>query len=127
VPAVQETRKPIEAVLPNTPAAPKTEDVVASHMHPRENKTERPKQVAIRNPRQLATIDSAGTRADVINGAEPLSSSAAFPIDTSAVQYFKFSVDDGRGNAKTISVPTVSFGSQRLMQNANQYAPKKIW
>ena len=126
-PAVQETPKPLQVVTPNTQEAPKENMVVVSNKPPQGNRTERHRQVAIRNTPRLATVDSASTRAEVINGAEPLASSAAFPIDTSSVQYFKFSVDDGRGNAKTISVPTISFGSQRLMQNANQFAPKKIW
>ena len=127
-PAAQETPKQPEVVMPKKAETPKEEGiVVVSNKPPQKNRTDYPKQMTARNTRPLATIDSAGTRADVINGAEPLSSSAAFPIDTSSVQYFKFSVDDGRGNAKTISVPTISFGSQRLMQNANQYAPKKIW
>jgi hypothetical protein len=52
--------------------------------------------------------------------------SAAFPIDAS-LQPFKVSLDDGRGNAKTISVPTISFGSQRIVQSGNQYAPKRDW
>jgi hypothetical protein len=126
-PSVKETPKPPQALTPNTQEVPKENLVVVSNKLPQKNTTERHRQVAIRNTPRLATVDSASTRADVINGAQPLASSAAFPIDTSSVQYFKFSVDDGRGNAKTISVPTISFGSQRLMQNANQFAPKKVW
>ena len=76
--------------------------------------------------RPLATIDSAFTRAEVINGAQPAGLAAAFPIDASQ-QTFRVSLDDGRGNARTISVPTISFGSQRIVQNANQVAPKRVW
>jgi hypothetical protein len=124
-----ETPKPTEVVKPNPPQPTKEEPVVefASNKSPQKNRTERPRQMTARNTPRLATVDSTSIRADVIKGAEPLASSVAFQIDTSSVQYFKFSVDDGRGNAKTISVPTISFGSQRLMQNANQYAPKKVW
>lgn len=121
----KETPKPQETVTPNTPEAPREERVaLIPDPRPQKNKTERPRQLAIKNPRQLATVDFASTRAEVINGAD---ASYAFPIDASSVQYFKLSVDDGRGNAKTISVPTISFGSQRLMQNANQVAPKRVW
>lgn len=74
----------------------------------------------------LSTIDSAFERADVINGTAPINASAAFPIDASA-QTFTVSLEDGRGNAKTISVPTISFGSQRFVQTANQVAPKRVW
>jgi hypothetical protein len=120
----QEAPTPSEVVVPE---APKSADVTIVQNKPSEgNKTGRHGQVAIKTPR-LATIDSASTRAEVINGAEPLPLADAFPIDASSVQFFKFSVDDGRGNAKTISVPTISFGSQRLMQNANQFAPKRVW
>ncbi len=128
-PAVLETPKPQETVAPNTSEAPKPADLAGiPNVRPQKNRTERPRHVAIRNTRQLATKDTASIRAEVINGADPLASSSnTFSIDASAVQYFKLSLDDGRGNAKTISVPTISFGSQRLMQNANQFAPKRVW
>ena len=76
--------------------------------------------------RPLSTVDFSNVRATVINGTEPVGVSAAFPIDTSA-QPFKVSLDDGRGNAKTISVPTISFGSQRIVQSGNEFAPKRDW
>ena len=126
-PAVRETPKPPEVVTPNPPEKPKGEGVVVvSNRPPQGNRTERQRQVAI-NTRPMATVDSSNLGAEVINGAKPYAYSAAFPIDASSLQSFKVSVDDGRGNAKTISVPTISFGSQRLMQNANQFAPKKVW
>jgi hypothetical protein len=127
-PQRDETPRPPDEVKANPPEPRKEEPmVVVSNKAPQKNRTERSMHLAIRNTPRLATIDSASTGAEVISGAEPLTASAAFPIDTSSVHYFKFSVDDGRGNAKTISVPTISFGSQRLMQNANHYAPKKVW
>ena len=76
--------------------------------------------------RPLSSIDFSFERAGVINGTEPVAVSAAFPIDAS-VQSFKVSLDDGRGNAKTISVPTISFGSQRIVQSGNEFAPKRDW
>jgi hypothetical protein len=88
---------------------------------------ERPSPVAFKNRRSLATLDSAFERADVINGAEPVGTSAAFPIDAASLQSFIVSLDDGRGNAKTISVPTISFGSQRIVQGGNQFASKRVW
>lgn len=39
---------------------------------------------------------------------------SAFPIDAS-YQSLKVSVDDGRGSSRTISLPSVSFGSQRTL------------
>ena len=78
------------------------------------------------NKQPLATRESTSIRAEVVNGATPVGVSAAFPIDASN-QTFKVSLDDGRGNAKTISVPTISFGSQRIVQSGNQVAPKRVW
>jgi hypothetical protein len=54
---------------------------------------------------------------------------AAFPIDTSH-QSLKISLDDGTGIWRTISLPTVSFGSQRVLATgslSNQLAPKGVW
>ena len=76
--------------------------------------------------KRLSSVDFSYERATVINGTEPVGVSAAFPIDTS-VQSFKVSLDDGRGNAKTILVPTISFGSQRIVQSGNEFAPKRDW
>jgi hypothetical protein len=76
------------------------------------------------NKRAVATIDSSFERATVISGTEPVG--VSFPIDAS-VQSFKVSLDDGRGNARTISVPTISFGSQRIVQGESQFAPKRDW
>jgi anti-sigma factor RsiW len=54
---------------------------------------------------------------------------AAFPINAS-YQSLKVSVDDGRGASRTISLPTVSFGSQRaLSQSASPLvaAARGVW
>jgi hypothetical protein len=76
--------------------------------------------------RPLSSFAISSTGAEVINGAEPVNVSAAFPIDASP-QAFTVSLEDGRGNAKTISVPTISFGSQRIVQSGSQFAPKRDW
>jgi hypothetical protein len=76
--------------------------------------------------RSLSSFAISSTRASVLNGTEPAGMSTAFPIDSS-IQSFTVSLEDGRGNAKTISVPTVSFGSQRIGQGGNQFAPKRDW
>jgi len=127
-PAVRETPKPPqETVTPTAPEQPKPEDVlVVQHKRPQGNRIERPALVAIKN-KPLATRELSSTGATVVGNKEPVGTSTPFSIDASSLQYFRVSVDDGRGNAKTISVPTISFGSQRLMQNANQLAPKKVW
>ena len=76
--------------------------------------------------RSVSAIDFSSQRAEVIGGAAPVGVSAAFPIDAS-LQSFKVSLDDGRGNEKTISVPTITFGSQRIVQSGNQFSPKRDW
>lgn len=62
-----------------------------------------------------ATRDSSGTGAVVLSSNQGI----AFPIEAS-YQSLKVSIDDGRGSSRTISLPTVSFGSQRaLSQDAS--------
>jgi hypothetical protein len=128
-PAVHESPRQVEqAVAPTTVDGSKHEVVsLPPSNHPQKNKIDRFAQVAVSKNRRLATVDSSSTGANVLNGSEPLASSAAIPIDASSVQSFTVSVDDGRGNARTIAVPAISFGSQRLMHNANQFAPKRVW
>lgn len=89
-------------------------------------RNDRPSPSASKIKRPLATEDFSSEGAGVIRGAEPAGAFAAFPLDAS-LQSFKVSLDDGRGNARTISVPTVSFGSQRTLQPGNQFAQKRDW
>jgi hypothetical protein len=42
------------------------------------------------------------------------------PVDARA---FKLSIDNGRGGARTISLPPVSFGSQRLLAREASFVP----
>lgn len=92
-----------------------------------QSKHERPSQLMAGSKRTITTLDSSFDRAEVINGnMPPAAASAAFPIDASS-QPFRISLDDGRGNAKVISVPTISFGSQRIVQTANRTTPKRAW
>ena len=125
----QQPQKPVEAdaAAPVVKEDKKPEQVVAGvndNSAPVNRKGDR-RRVEYKK-QNLATIDSAFSRAEVINGATPVSLSAAFPIDASD-QPFRVSLDDGRGNARTISVPTISFGSQRIGQGSNQLAPKRVW
>lgn len=68
---------------------------------------------------QLATVDSAVERPIVISNSQL--QSAIFPIDAS-LEPLRVSLDDGRGNARTISLPTITFGSQKVLPNSNQLA-----
>ena len=75
-----------------------------------------------RDSNRVRTQDQSGTRAPVLRREDQLAESyptAAFPINAS-YQSLKVSVDDARGTSRTISLPSVSFGSQRtLSQNAS--------
>ncbi len=102
----------------------KTDDVVAG-VTPATIRKVRPNQADYKK-RPLTSFAISSTRASVLNGAQPAGVSTAFPIDSS-VQSITVSLEDGRGNAKTISVPTVSFGSQRIVQSGNPFAPKRDW
>jgi hypothetical protein len=67
------------------------------------------------NPR-IETLETGSTPAKVVRAGDPTnaSSSNVFPIGAS-FQSLKVSLDDGRGSSRTISVPSVSFGSQRVL------------
>jgi hypothetical protein len=114
-----------EVTTPSAP--PSTEELTAGVQESGPKKIRRPVRTGSRN-RSLTAADFSSQRAEVVNQLETVASSnapAVFPVDTS-LQPLKVSLDDGRGNAKTISVPTISFGSQRL-PNANQLAQKGVW
>lgn len=59
-----------------------------------------------------STREFASTQARVFNQANLTEGSNVFPIAAS-YQKLRLSVDNGRGNSRTISLPGVSFGSQR--------------
>jgi len=77
--------------------------------------------------RTVSTMEFSSERANVVSNAQPaINNATVFPIETS-LQLVRVSLDDGLGNARTISFPTVSFGSQRVLTPANQFAPKGAW
>lgn len=65
----------------------------------------------------LKTRDMGITEARVLRPTDTMAatgSTTAFPIGAS-FQSLKVSLDDGRGTSRTISLPSVSFGSQRVL------------
>lgn len=90
---------------------------------PQKIRHERPVQTPSRVKRPLSTVEFSSTRAEVLSATD---ASAVFPIDAS-LQPVRVSLDDGRGNAKVISVPTISFGSQRTFASGNQFTQKGNW
>jgi hypothetical protein len=77
--------------------------------------------------RTITSIDLSSVRAPLVSNTLPsVATNPMFPIEAS-LQSVKVSLDDGRGNERTISFPTVSFGSQRVVTNANQFVSKGAW
>ena len=84
--------------------------------------------VALKLNDRLVTKDSSSVGASVVNrnGSDSLTDRPlVFPVQT-----LKVSLDDGTGVARTISFPTVSFGSERVLTRAgNSFQPpgKSDW
>ena len=128
VPAATPEPQPTAYVVPRPQdeVKPREEAVKGPENAPRRIKPERQFQASVR-PRRIESKDLSSERLEVLNGTQSIGSSEVFPIDAS-LESFKVSLDDGRGNARTISLPTIRFGSQRMLPNANQYAAAKgVW
>ena len=90
---------------------------------------ERPRKqmpaAAPRNTRTLMAKELANERAPLY-GAQKEDPGTVFPIDA-AQQSLRVSLFDGRGNPRTISLPGVTFGSQKVVPSTTSYAPKGVW
>ncbi len=67
-----------------------------------------------RHTPRMGIREEASTPARIIRASELNASAADYPIGSSA-QPMKVSLDNGKGSSRTISLPPVSFGSQRVM------------
>jgi len=82
--------------------------------------------------KRMATMEFSNEPAAVVKRDETVASAVGpltFPIGASR-QFFQVSIDDGNGTFRTISLPTVSFGSQRVLasgNDSNRLAAKGIW
>ncbi len=101
-----------------------TPDVKLAPVAQRNNKglgRPRPMVVAsVRGMGQLKTRDLGSTTAPVVKRSDQVVDeypTYTFPIEA-AYQSLKVSLDDGRGSSRTISLPTVSFGSQRVLSQS---------
>lgn len=94
-----------------------------------QDKLYKPGGLEARGRHSTVVMDSSSERAPLIHAGQPLAeadNAPVFPI-TAPSQALRVSLDDGRGNARTVSVPTVTFGSQRVLATANRTAPKDVW
>jgi hypothetical protein len=123
---------------PNTTQPDVTSAKLNSFESPTQRRTAghrlRPEQVAtihegIRDGERQRTRDLSSTQAAVFRPTDQLAqtgTSPVFPIDAS-YQSLKLSFDDGRGSARTISLPKVSFGSQRVLAQGASSSPRGSW
>ena len=104
-----------------------TEPAVATIPKPRSGGQRQVTQVNNRNRRASAVAEFSSETAPSIRDykSAPISE-AIFPVDASQ-QKLRLSLFDSRGNPKTISLPSVSFGSQRVVPANTSYAPKGVW
>ncbi|MEP6741841.1 MAG: hypothetical protein ABJB61_05025 [bacterium] len=73
-----------------------------------------PAQFAVAHNGRVKATDLSAMPARVLRPTETAIGSSVFPLGAS-YQSLKVSVDDGRGSSRTISLPTVSFGSSKVL------------
>ena len=104
----------VQAAPPVLATVKSGEPLNSTSTRPRRNRNPIADQLATArngNSRDLASSVAPRIRADQLLASD---SHSVFPID-SAPEALKVSVNNGRGTPKTISVPGVSFGSQRVL------------
>ena len=112
----EEDQKPttIESVVANGPQA---RSVIQKKGLPSDSRTRR----------AMAVAELSSDRAPLVRDSKSeASSEAVFPVDASQ-RSLRMSLFDSRGNPKTISLPSVSFGSQRVVPTNTSYAQKGVW
>ncbi len=88
---------------------------------------------SLRNGRRLATRDFSTTAAPVVKKEEAVASLETFPIFSieASSQPLRLSLDYSSGVSRTISVPTLSFGSERALTGGSSSLvknwPKGAW
>lgn len=74
--------------------------------------------VASRSNSRMGSRDMGSRPAPIIRAADLNARASDFPIEAST-QPVRMSLDNGRGNSRTISLPPVSYGSQRVMSQGS--------
>jgi hypothetical protein len=106
-----------EPALPSEPILAKPAQQTGTASQPRTNRNGnniRPNSLVARKGGATATRDMGLSSAAEItsNQTESANPAVLVPLDG---RVLRISIDDGRGTSRTVSLPTVSFGSQRLM------------
>lgn len=118
-PAGVETTRAANANQGSTPIA---DDDAADYQPAKRRGPRQTELTSYRDSKRAGTREMANTQAAVLKANDQgpdAYPTTAFPIDAS-YQSMKVSVADGRGTSRTISLPSVSFGSQQaLSQNAS--------
>jgi hypothetical protein len=104
--AVAPEARPVVAV--NTPSV----TVKEGNIVPKRGVT--PRHAALASAPRIGTRDMGSTPAPMFKASELNARVADYKIESSA-QPMKVSLDNGKGSSRTISLPPVSFGSQRVM------------
>ena len=94
--------------------APKEEAVAVEVSSERQPTPKRRELAGLRPGSRMGTRTTSSTPAAVLSKLGETHANGSFPINAS-YQSLKVSVDDGSGGFRTISLPTVSFGSQRTV------------
>ena len=114
------TDAPKVAAIPNPDHPGAVDGIVKSPAGPpAKQRGSRQTVLATLRDNRVKTRDLSSTAAGVLKRDQLAEAypSSAFPINAS-YQSLKVSVDDGRGSSRTISLPTVSFGSQRALSQS---------
>ena len=116
------TNSPVGLGGPPTAKSDLIDEGVKSAEQPvrkRSNGMRQTELASVRGINSQRTRDLSSTPAPVLKRDQvaEIYPTSAFPIDA-AYQSLKVSLDDGRGSSRTISLPTVSFGSQRSLSQS---------
>jgi hypothetical protein len=142
---VETTNTSRPSTLANNQGSPKDDRETGATLNvaksaPKHQRSEKPAKAVLRttvaglrNNGRMVAKDLSSLPAAVVNREESVASSGAsliFPIDAS-YQSLKVSLDDATGASRTIWLPSVSFGSQRVLTSGSSpmmsTSAKGIW
>ncbi|HEX9628414.1 MAG TPA: hypothetical protein VF961_00220 [Pyrinomonadaceae bacterium] len=110
----EDARREVAGTSPTNPSNPTDIQTNIPGRQVTKGKGSSPSQYTVARNGRVKATDLSATPAPVLRPTETAVGSSVFPLGTS-YQSLKVSVDDGRGSSRTISLPTVSFGSSRVL------------